>query len=100
MRPHLVSIANKEEEIFIHSLLEDKRRVWLGGRMIDDSWIWMDGTDFSYENWAPGEPNNNQYLQEGVEDAIMINWVESGGWNDAPKVYTFSDGFICQYKAF
>lgn len=70
---------------------------------MDDSWIWLDGTEFSYTNWAPDEPNNTQHLGEGVEDSIMINWDHDdkiGGWNDAPKVYTFSTGFICQYKAF
>lgn len=114
MRPQLASIENEEENIFIDELLGETPRVWVGAkRLQDQSWIWVDGTEFSYKNFAPNEPNNSN----GREDGILINWITSNGegvnskpkkWNDGNKklldelfpenqsVY----GFICQYKAF
>ena len=33
---------------------------WLGGRKdINGTWIWSDGQNFTYTNWAPGIKNNN-----------------------------------------
>ncbi len=68
-------------------------------RSIDsaDKWIWLDGTEFSYKNWAPNEPSNHR----GAEDTIVINWHGSGKWNDGTNDdLTHINGFICQYKAF
>ena len=82
--------------------------MWVGGRkLFDGTWIWLDGTEFSYKNWASGEPSNN----DGKEDAILINSqyeVSKEGnmeWNDAPndvdlKNFQWLSGFLCQYKAF
>jgi len=101
-RPHLASIANKEEENFIKSLLEGTNNVWVGAKKMNDgSWIWLDGTEFSYTYWAPGEPNN----YEG-EDYILINWVNGRrgmmDWNNAHNDVDLKwvNGFLCQYKAF
>ena len=85
--------------------------VWVGGKKLyDGHWIWLDGTKFSYKNWAPGEPNNasNNGAGVGVEDSIVINWCESYRsqnakmeWNDAPSNYlVYINGFLCQYRAF
>ena len=88
--------------MFILSILEETTNVWVGGRRLsDDSWIWLDGTEFSYTNWATGEPNSYQGRKE---DSLMINcglldYIE--GWNDEPKYQTVNtNGYLCQYKAF
>ena len=103
MRPHLASIANKEEDIFIKSLLGGTQNVWVGAKKLNDGgWMWLDGTEFSYKNWAPGEPNDFPH-----EDLILINW-EKGRkgkmeWNNASNyewVLSFVNGFLCQYRAF
>ncbi len=106
IRPHLASVANREEDIFLHELLGGVRGVWVGGRKLnhDDGWVWLDGTEFSYKNWQPGEPNN----VGGEEDFIQINWIYQHGkkgkmyWNDAPNdiPLDYVAGFLCQYKAF
>ena len=114
LRPQLASIENEEENIFIDALLGGSANVWVGAkRLLDGTWIWLDGKEFSYKNWAPKEPNNHQKM----EDSILISWISDGKyktskpglWNDASKGDTngklpdstnFVQGFICQYKAF
>ena len=101
-RPHLASIANKEEETFlINSILGGASNVWVGARTLSDgSWIWLDGTEFSYTNWKANEPSNDF----GKEDSIVINWDGNGKWNDItsshPKPMHHVNGCICQYMAF
>ena len=108
-RPHLATISNKEEDIFLHSLLGGFSNVWVGGKKLyDGHWIWLDGTKFSYKNWAPGEPNNspNNGAGVGMEDSIVINWKgyrqnAKMEWNDSPaNHFHYINGFLCQYRAF
>ena len=35
---------------------------WLGGRKDNGTWIWLDGQNFSYTNWAKGIKNNNNII--------------------------------------
>ena len=105
-RPYLASIANKDEEIFLNSLLGGTGNVWVGGKRLQDgTWIWIDGTEFSYTNWAPGQPDSNTNGGiEAKEDSIMINWRSNGKWNDIIDSgitdESYQNGFICQYNAF
>ena len=114
MRPQLASIENEKENIFIDALLGGAANVWVGAKKLQDgTWIWLDGTEFSYKNWAPGEPNN----RKRGEDNILISWEADGRykdskpwfWNDAIKKFIDDlpdrnkfplQGFVCQYKAF
>ena len=114
MRPQLASIENEEENIFIDALLGGAANIWVGAKRLQDgTWIWLDGTEFSFKNWAPNEPNN----RKGKEDNILISWQsheiykdsKPGLWNDATKRFIDElpdaekfplQGFVCQYKAF
>ena len=114
MRPQLASIENEEENIFIDALLGGAANIWVGAKRLQDgTWIWLDGTEFSFKNWAPNEPNN----RKAKEDNILISWqshaiykdLKPGLWNDATKRFIDElpdaekfplQGFVCQYKAF
>lgn len=55
---------------------------WLGGRLSGSSFEWVDGTPVEYAAWAPGEPNND----EGIEDKMaLFNAEGSWGWYDVPN---------------
>ncbi|XP_068203774.1 macrophage mannose receptor 1-like [Palaemon carinicauda] len=78
---HLVSITDVEENFFIESMLDQSsdNGVWLGGRALEDSGFqWVDGSPFTYDNWAPGEPNS--YMDQ--EDCIEMYNRRLGVWND------------------
>ena len=50
--------------VTIHSLTEHKEVVnmhlshagWLNGFLIENRWLWADGSDWNFQNWAEGEP--------------------------------------------
>ena len=53
---------------------------WIGGRRELgnwNNWVWLDGTPWDYDNWAPGAPNG------GNENCIrMYESDPDGRWND------------------
>ncbi|KAI8517939.1 hypothetical protein Bbelb_039560 [Branchiostoma belcheri] len=64
---HLLSITSADESNFIEGLISDvrKTRVWMGLREKDSrvsGWYWVDGSELTYENWFPGEPNNKSFM--------------------------------------
>ncbi|XP_069066163.1 C-type lectin-like [Pleurodeles waltl] len=86
----------------IHSSSDDRRlvrlypsgltRAWLGGIYLQQgkSYVWTDGTNFNYQNWAPGEPNN-YYGKESCMEMFR-----NGKWNDLPC--HSRQAFICEYR--
>ena len=68
---HLATIANEEENAFVLSVIENARyrtasgEFWLGGYQAADAakpeggWQWITGEPFEFQDWAPGEPNDD-----------------------------------------
>jgi len=60
----LSSIDNFKEQRFIKNQLKNQiaaitgrdLRVFIGGKKLDSNWMWADGADMAYSNWATGEP--------------------------------------------
>ena len=72
----------------------------IGAEKTGDHFSWITGEDFSYTNWAPGEPNN----ENGNEKYCMIygkspEGVESGLWNDMSEesLNNYRFAFICEW---
>jgi hypothetical protein len=78
---------------------------WTGGNDIasEGVWVWDDGdelfydhntrTEYGYNNWHPGEPNNVGSAPGG-EDCLQYNRWGDGTWNDEPCGSAFR--FICE----
>ncbi|XP_041458281.1 macrophage mannose receptor 1-like isoform X1 [Lytechinus variegatus] len=67
---------------------------WIGlyDRIEDNTFVWTDGTEPSFTNWAPGNPNN----YDGIgEDCVEM--YTAGTWNDeqclALNAFACSKGF-------
>jgi hypothetical protein len=82
----LASITSAAENAFVSALATAPGSgatfaCWLGLRRADAAspWYWSDGSDTSYFNWAPGEPNN-------AAGAEFYGWMYTpsvgGVWND------------------
>jgi hypothetical protein len=102
---YLVSITAPEEQAFVESLLINSGvptgSYWMGLTQIpgggDGAFAWANGEQFSYNNFADGEPNDF----EGQEGVGQIYWTQDvaddinsrrGGWNDSPAAgYPESD---------
>jgi len=88
-RVNLVSIKDDEENHFVDSLLVPShcQGAWIGGHLLGDgSWLWTDGSKWTYDNWKCG--------QNVREDSLFLK--ANGDWN----VGRFSDilcGYVCQY---
>jgi len=88
-RVDLVSIKDDAENHFVDSLLVPShcQGAWIGGHLLGDgSWLWTDGSKWTYDNWKCG--------QNVREDSLFLK--ANGDWN----VGRFSDilcGYVCQY---
>ena len=79
---HLISIQSKEENDIIFSLIQTsigqpgKIRIWLGMERLssDSSLHWVDKKPLTYENWAPGEPD---------QSGACVQMIHKGWWEDA-----------------
>ncbi|XP_072543317.1 macrophage mannose receptor 1-like isoform X1 [Salminus brasiliensis] len=89
----LVTIENQEEMDAVQAAVNGTTgNYWIGLRQKpgenNRSWIWSDGSNFSYSDWYTGEPNN------GVGDNCVT--LKYGyRWNDAACCW--SNPFVC-YK--
>ena len=56
---HLASVHSDQENNFIFQTSK-KAVTWLGGNDLEaeGSWIWSDGSSWSYSNWQSGQPDN------------------------------------------
>ena len=76
---HRSSIHSTEENDFIvnNFRLND---IWIGGNDIENEgqFKWSDNSNWNYENWTSGNPNN----AERREDCVEGDWAAGTSWND------------------
>ena len=94
---YLATIHSETENEFVFGLVDDPlywnmldytMGPWIGGYQPpgspepDGGWTWVTGEPWDYENWYPGEPNNNPNENH---THYCGGWGESpsSGWNDA-----------------
>ena len=85
----LASVGSEEENNFISSL--SSVALWLGGTdsAQEGTFVWSDGTAWTYQNWNSGEPNNL-----GNEDCVISKWKTIGKWND--RKCTHVTAYLCE----
>jgi hypothetical protein len=105
---YLAIITDAEEQAFIEGFIVKKgtkNTYWLGGYINGGSWIWADGTPFSYTNWASVEPSNTG---TGEDRLVIIGaspdvstW-RPGEWGDMPNTdvgtgFWWDIGFVVEF---
>jgi C-type mannose receptor len=87
---HLVSIGDDAEQAFVAGLITEN--AWIGGDDIakEGSYVWTDGTPWSYEHFAPNEPNDTT-----VEDCIFMR--ADGDWDDHDCAYKWPS-YVCERR--
>jgi hypothetical protein len=76
---HLATITSAEEQAFIvNTFSHPLREASLGGYQDGGQWRWVTTEPWSYTNWAPGEPNGEDYLAYHGGSFL-------GAWNDRPN---------------
>jgi len=97
---HLVSIQTEEENVFVSNLAGGPHEVfWTGGFRepggpVDGPWTWKwsDGSQWGYENWFKGQPDNAHFDDYYVfgNDGSYAGW---GDWAIVKSLF-----FICEYE--
>lgn len=75
----LASVGSSAENTAITGMFSGGETVWIGGNDVvtEGTWVWEDGSPWSYINWASGEPNN-----VGNEDCLALRTFDAF-WNDS-----------------
>ncbi|KAI6661354.1 hypothetical protein LOD99_10021 [Oopsacas minuta] len=73
----LATVISTEENTLMYGTLTGSTSCWIGLNDIngEGTYIWADGSDSIYRNWAPGEPNN-------LGDEDCVHTYGNPNWND------------------
>jgi flagellin len=79
---HLATVGSQQEWIEISATLTGGI-LWLGAtdEEIEGDWKWVDGTPFSFSNWAPGELNNDPSL-DPIHGQDYLAILPNSLWDD------------------
>ena len=92
---HLASIHSNNEKNFLVQLTH-RKNVWVGGERKGASFQWLDGTEFDYENWDRGQPDN--YDPWGnIPNCISLPqeiYGKPGKWHDAHCGHSLT--YVCK----
>jgi hypothetical protein len=110
---YLVTITSREENLFLTSTqglgweiasTEDLLHLhWTGAfqnptteLVPTASWFWVTGEPFVYNNFAPGEPNDNPSAEWAVVFDHGISILDGKQWNDLNGT-SFGLGYVVEY---
>ncbi|CAH1777954.1 unnamed protein product, partial [Owenia fusiformis] len=98
---HLASVHSDSEQTFMaEKMKENKLGYFIGLNDIDKegSFVWTDGSPYSYEKWAPKQ--RNTYGFTGASDCAQVTGTafNTSEWRTVPCTMR-SDGFICSKEA-
>ncbi|XP_054988182.1 asialoglycoprotein receptor 2 [Sorex araneus] len=95
-KAHLAVVNSEEKQKFIvqHTNSFD---YWIGLTESNDSWKWVDGTNYKYEHWAPFQPDGwkGREVDSSHELCVEIRW--DGFWNDDLCLQTYR--WVCEMKS-
>ena len=94
---HLAVITDEREQSFIESLNNNGTNLWIGAyREFGNDWKWVTGEEWSYTNWAEGEPNDSNNVVPD-ENCVTL-WPAE--WNDLNSENVYEQyGFICEWDS-
>lgn len=105
---HLATISSQEEQNLVETMIlsGDKYSYWLGGRQNSSgAWSWVDGSAWSYTNWAEGMPDGSGEVLHIYAETPYTEYYTVGKWDDtdssaqnAGYLTLEQHGFICEWE--
>ena len=88
---YLATISTTSENTAVRNLVSSSFGYWIGldDRYIEGTYVWTDGSTFSYSNWGLGYPTGST-----TNDCIEVA-NSTGQWADVPCSNTLTY-FVCQ----
>nr|XP_006821766.1 PREDICTED: uncharacterized protein LOC102805134 [Saccoglossus kowalevskii] len=106
---HLISIGDRKEMIFIHTMLTTKwlselPQIYIGltDREREGTYRWSDGSPLSYADWGLNEYGTQQPSGGSYENCAMIdlsNYYSTSHWQDVPCASDKLSQYICKTEA-
>lgn len=96
---HLVTISDEQEWNVVKNLLKKYNGVecWLGAEKTNETWKWVDNTQFEYNDWGKNQPDNS-----GGTEKYLGTWgggyINSYYWNDFSYAPDDVGGFVCEFE--
>lgn len=90
---HVAALSNREESYWVTDNLSKakaKKGIWLGGEKTGGMWTWSTKEPWSYGEWAPGSPQED-------EDATALVYLPAKGWHNIDKK-TEADGVLLEWS--
>ncbi|MEM9272964.1 MAG: PQQ-dependent sugar dehydrogenase [Cyanobacteria bacterium P01_F01_bin.143] len=77
---NLVTINDRTEETWLRENFSATENLWMGynDAAVEGQFEWVSGQSSTYTNWAVGEPNDFN----GIQDFGLINFGGAGEWDD------------------
>lgn len=96
MGGHLVTIASKEENDFVLSVV-GRQIGWIGctDEKKEGDWLWVDGSQVSFAEWLAEEPNNGG--PNGPENYAQLDPRNPAKWSDTPDDGWNITGYVCEW---
>uniref|UniRef100_A0A671TNW3 Galactose-specific lectin nattectin-like n=1 Tax=Sparus aurata TaxID=8175 RepID=A0A671TNW3_SPAAU len=94
---NLASVHSFDEQHVIQTMIQRQTSgyplAWLGGcdAAQEGTWFWSDGTPFSYNYWATGQPDNRANA-----NCLLMNFGDQKKFDDQPCHYGMP--FVCGKK--
>lgn len=96
LRVQLASVRSHAENAFLNvQLLSANWLAWIGLRLVNQTFLWMDNEDLTYTNWDTGEPNGGQR-----EPCVHMysRGANAGQWNDVDCNRPM--GYVCESRRY
>ena len=82
----LASVLSAEDQSKVAALMVNHGNYWIGlnDRTTEGTFVWSDGNAVSFQNWAPGEPNDHEH-DEDCATAVygkLSDYEYHKNWND------------------
>jgi hypothetical protein len=97
---YLATVTDEAEQnelnLLMRNAISKPKSAWIGAVKSQDTFIWLDGTtEFSYSNFAEGEPNNGGMVNDQPENCLAVGERKSFA---SPMLW--NDGFCFRPKRF